>query len=684
MAEIMGTVTSIKRYLSPEKIELKISPDMGPENTIILPQNRRYIIPDFQREIRWEENNLSILLSDLSSSPRFLGNIILTIERNGNCQIIDGQQRTTILLLIIAYIKSRYQEQLEPFTPCLIENRSFIGLSELMNNGFDNSLLEKPEIIKTDYYSQRQSFIDLWRWLEKEESFATAHTAKTILENIEKSRVNIIASHEDESNSSIRYFLDVNLKGVQLDIEDIFKAQIFSLSLSDEMLQLWRENKTAMLIFNQTKIKGEPEKKSKERYPLMKVYEHFFYCDLFKSKPALEQEKLKFGEDFSISTNLQYEGKKFFKGTHLVEVLGDVSYVKQSLRRLKRAIEIMNDIISTSGPSDNFKSLFKCRKKIDNSQVTLVYEFFQRILLDKEIVPKILVLKYILEFYDGTEHQKRDYDSAYPIFAAASLFILFARKKDGEQFYKIVQMEDWIDKLNEWIKTFVSGVELTKGRMMAVYRFTEDEEETSNMFQSVRCKALAMLHNYFVFKTNADKKKYVSIKNGDELLSYLTNKEAYTLEHLIIPDGKIINIQADQINFEYTFPKKFGKYRDFLFDYIFIPKNLNRDIGHLSFVTKVKKLVEHQNEIHCDYSLCYLSILKESKLFMEFPRLEQIGSIADAEECLDGYFEEKFADDLFLISKQFLDLTLCNSANGGKACIYGLFRHLLYGRTIRI
>lgn len=110
MAEIMGTVTSIKRYLSPEKIELKISPDMGAENTITLPQNRKYIIPDFQREIRWEENNLSILLSDLSSGPRFLGNIILTIERNGDCQIIDGQQRTTILLLIIAYIRSRYKK----------------------------------------------------------------------------------------------------------------------------------------------------------------------------------------------------------------------------------------------------------------------------------------------------------------------------------------------------------------------------------------------------------------------------------------------------------------------------------------------------------------------------------------------------------------------------------------------
>ena len=40
--------------------------------------------------------------------------------------------------------------------------------------------------------------------------------------------------------------------------------------------------------------------------------------------------------------------------------------------------------------------------------------------------------------------------------------------------------------------------------------------------------------------------------------------------------------------------------------------------------------------------------------------------------------------EILVISKQFLDLTLCNSANGGKACIYGLFRHLLYGRTIRI
>lgn len=498
--------------------------------------------------------------------------------------------------------------------------------------------------------------------MKKEELLATSATAKTILHNIETSQVNIIASHEDESSSSIRYFLDVNLKGVQLDTEDIFKAQIFSLNLSDDMLQLWRENKAAMLTFNQTKEKGGTDKKVKERYPLMKVYEHYFYCDLFKSKPELEQEKLKFGEDFSISANLQYDGRKFFKGTHLVEVLGDIGYIKQSLRRLRKAIDVMNDIVSSSGPSDKFKHLFQCDQKIDSNQVTLVYDFFQRILLDKEVVPKILVLKYILEFFDGNNHQKKDYDSAYPIFAAASLFILFAPKKDGEKFYKIVQANDWIDKLNEWIKTFISGVELTKGKMMAAYRFTEDEEETNNMFQWVRCKALAMLHNYFVFKTNADRKKYVDINNVAELLSYLTNKDAYTLEHFIIPKGKTIHIQTTQIDFQYTFPGKFGKYRDFLFDYIFISKNLNGNIGQLSFTAKVKKLDEHQDEIHCDYSLRYLSILKGSELFTKFPNLDQINSEEKAKECLDRYFEEDFTGAFYEFAKSLIasiDLIPC-------------------------
>ena len=71
----------------------------------------------------------------------------------------------------------------------------------------------------------------------------------------------------------------------------------------------------------------------------------------------------------------------------------------------------------------------------------------------------------------------------------------------------------------------------------------------------------------------------------------------------------------------------------------------------------------------------------ESKKFYYVPSEKELY------ECrVIGYSEYLTIQVLIIevISKQFLDLTLCNSANGGKACIYGLFRHLLYGRTIRI
>ena len=92
--------------------------------------------------------------------------------------------------------------------------------------------------------------------------------------------------------------------------------------------------------------------------------------------------------------------------------------------------------------------------------------------------------------------------------------------------------------------------------------------------------------------------KSFSINNGDELLSYITNKDTYTLEHFIIPKGKTIHIQTDQIDFQYTFPSKCGRYRDSLFDYIFIPKDLNnnKDFGQFSFTTKVKRLDEYKVE----------------------------------------------------------------------------------------
>lgn len=93
----------------------------------------------------------------------------------------------------------------------------------------------------------------------------------------------------------------------------------------------------------------------------------------------------------------------------------------------------------------------------------------------------------------------------------------------------------------------------------------------------------------------------------------------------------------------------------------------------------------------------YQKLCMESKILWTQHCLQRMQerniSRADVKNgIVTGEIIEDYPDDypnpsclIFIINfKQFFDLTLCNSANGGKACVYRLSRHLLYGKTTRI
>lgn len=98
MAGIVGTITNLSDFLSKTQVCLSVKPNDPQQQIICLEADRKYSIPAFQREVRWDDNNLKMLLYDLSRSSKFLGNIILTIKSDHTCEIIDGQQRTTVLI----------------------------------------------------------------------------------------------------------------------------------------------------------------------------------------------------------------------------------------------------------------------------------------------------------------------------------------------------------------------------------------------------------------------------------------------------------------------------------------------------------------------------------------------------------------------------------------------------------
>lgn len=649
MIDIVGTTMTINNYLSKPEIKLFIQPGLPQEQKIVLPENRKYRIPLFQRELRWNTANVNVLLADLSRGKRFLGNIILSMRPDGICEIIDGQQRTTIIRMIVEYVKSKYGNEIELFDLCAIDNQSFPGFEKLAVAGFKKDNLSESawnEILDGDVYKQINQVKNLWETLEKSSILNDRYQAKDLIENLKMSQVNIIASYADTEDISIRYFLDVNLKGVQLDTEDIFKSYIFSQDSRDETRVLWQNNKQLAFRLNEAK-NGENEK----RYPLMKIYEHFLYCDLYiPKKNGQDFSGIKFGENFCLTSQFDSGPNKFYEGTHVIEAICNKTYLYNLLRMVNGALIIMIDIIESEGPSETFKKLFVCAEKIDSVDKSNCHTILQKILLDKDIIPKILALKYIVTLFDGRSHKKDEYKSIYSVFSAGVLFSVFANKKESDSFYKIIKSTLWIDELNNWLYGYLLSHELTRGKLQASYKYSEPDDSEGH--QQVRCKSLAAIINFVRIKKNRTKTN-LKLKNHQAFNMFLNDKNKFSIEHFIIGENGTLKIDTGKFKFEYTYPPTIKKYRNSLFNYIFIPNSLNSSLENMLLNIKLDKVLEEIIHIECVYSKQYCELLKKERYFVSYPTDEKMNQYDTKEEVieyLDKYFSEQFPSDFFEFS----------------------------------
>lgn len=648
MARIVGTITNVKDYLSQTQVSLSVHPHGAQEQNIRLEADREYSIPAFQREIRWDDNNLRMLLSDLSRGGKFLGNIILTVKSDHTCEIIDGQQRTTVLMLIIACIKKKFEGQIGTPELCTLHNKSFDGFQKLLEKAFEEETITKADrdaIEKSDSYHQLPRLKNLWSTIFSSEFLADRYKAQGLLDNICQSEVNIIASYSDDVNTSIQYFLDVNLKGIRLDTEDIFKGYLFSQDTREETRMLWQKNKQDILRLN-----GVEQSSDEKRYPLMKLYEHFFYCDLYLPRGgASEYSALKFGENFCLTSRFKSGETQFYEGSHLIEAVHDRDYLQSVLKRLNRCVEIMVDITESEGPSTSFKGKFVCAKNIDSAFIQNCHSMLKKILMEKEIIPKILALKYILTYLDGEPHAKREYKSAYSVFCAAVLFTIFANKKESDTFYNFVRLEDWATRINKWLYDYIPSRELTRGKTIVAYRYSEEDDDP---IQQIRCKSLAAISNFFKITKNGDSYD-MSITDAAELSNFFGDRAIYSLEHFIIGNSGTLHIKTKKYDFEYRYPSKIQRYKNSLFNFIFIPNALNSSLSNEWVFSKIEQIVKCEGVVKCSYSRAYCDLLKDGEYFRGYPPLKDIDNCASEEAVkvlLNDYFEKTFPDDFLQFS----------------------------------
>lgn len=632
MGELLGIIAPLKKFLSNSDEQIYVALDGQKEKVLSLVKDRIYDIPDFQREIRWSNDNVAVLIEDIKSGPKFLGNIIITKHNDNFFSIIDGQQRITILTMILSCIERYHKEEIETISPCKLTIDSFKGFSTILELGFDESQYTS-DVYESDKLKQISKYTELWKYIFEMDEIKNKREAKKIIENLGACSFNIIINDADDISEGIRYFIDVNLKGKKLDTEDIFKSYLFGNDSSDEIRKQWYKLKTVTAEIDQSKMD----------YPLLKLLEHYFLCDLYDGN---QYKGMEFGTDFLLKKTYRDGDEIHREGTHLIELVNNNQYMKQSLKRLNYIANEMLMIVDSNGITMKIANDLKKQingDKIDDIELKVIHNIIGKILRDERILPKALLMKYFLTLFFGkNEKKKENIRTIYGIYMFSVMFMLFENKKSTDILLNIIKASenDWYNELVKQINGYFALDKITDARLLAQYKMGRNEAEEDQRF---RCKSLATVYNFLV---NTNGRVIVRKRTMNDLYKFVTDDTSFSVEHFIVSESKNkkMMVQGDEYRIGDTIYKR---YVNNFFNFIFINKTINSELENKWLPDKLKIL--NKSEILCEYSK--MIIQKANKLGQEFER--RAGE--DYKDRLDLFFAREFKDVYIEYTKNVLE-----------------------------
>ncbi len=649
MSNLLGIVAPIRKFLSNSDESVFVDVDGNEKEIIALKQGREYYIPDFQREIRWEEENVLLLIEDLFSGPKYLGNVILTKHSDAKYSIIDGQQRITIITMLLTSIKFLHGENIDCIAPCKLNIESFDMFSHIIENNFSVKLSDK-NVIKSDKLHQREKYYALWSLICDSNYISIQNNAEKLIENIGKSHVNIILNKSDHIRDSIRYFIDVNLKGKQLDDEDIFKSYLFKNDQSDSIRNEWYKLKTNVEMLKDNNID----------FSILELLKYYLYCDLYKDP---KYKGLEFGDNFLLRKEFKTKedpSQTYRQGTHIIELIGSKKYMLDSISMLNSAIECMIVFSKNSPSSSEFKNLFICEgKRLDDVEYKIIHNLVGKILRDKKTLPKALVLKYIIHIIDYNAKSKNEYLKIYGVYLLSVLFHIFENKKSRDVLLSVLKAnsEEWYNESVNQIKSYFSPDKITDTRLSAQYKLTANETEEDFRF---RCKSLATVYNYFLVENNEVK---IRKNQNNNLLIFITSDNDFSTEHFIVSDTdtKQTKIEIGSETKKYNYNDSFyNRHVNGIFNFIFISQSMNSALSNYWLPTKIKKINSGEyGKVTCEYSKMVLDKTEPLAKKMESLNLTPDNYI----NSLDLFFSRDFQDEYIKIAKEILK-DIINRING--------------------
>ena len=179
----------------------------------------KYIIPIYQRNYAWGDDEISSLLQDIKNACEknkeqdknyYIGSLVVYRRENGDFEVIDGQQRLTTLTLIM------HQLGKLSFRNVSFEHRdeSEQALSNLNSERLPSNFSQALEIINKGIHE----------WGDNK-----TNIAKFLLEKVE-----IIRTEVPEGTDLNHYFEIMNTRGEQLEKHEVLKARLMDILPENE------------------------------------------------------------------------------------------------------------------------------------------------------------------------------------------------------------------------------------------------------------------------------------------------------------------------------------------------------------------------------------------------------------------------------------------------------------------
>ncbi len=308
----------------------------------ILTENKKYIVPSYQRPYSWDKSNTEQLIEDIYNSfcqeneEYFIGTLICIHKGEYTYEIVDGQQRLTTLSLIFAKMKDlisnnkRAKENLQkrvlpiddfsdkPQEPRLkVRSKEYDLYYNYILQGNSKFLPDSPTFTQK-LYIENFRIIEEYLLSKSNDESVLCNLAKYILE-----RVYVVFVQTDNFTSSFRLFNVLNTRGMALAASDLIKNSLFEMAEEagegqDKVEEYWDRIEDTIGVEYMDKFLMQnrlSQKKDKDRAVKSLVDE---YTDLLKNVYANKATKftidlLKAARNYQRIKDLEFDDTLLFK-----------------------------------------------------------------------------------------------------------------------------------------------------------------------------------------------------------------------------------------------------------------------------------------------------------------------------------------------------------------------------------